>query len=560
MEDSMPEYEYKTIKCAHNYQQFYTSRLASFGWKVQNIQETLDRVVNRSMGFSNSTNNSTFYARTFYPHKSDHSFTSGNQSSYGWSSQIGTSVTDMETSLSITFFRDISIPNRNEMLRLENKWWEAAKQYFARMKREKSSGSANWQEIRDLNVYASMARDTLNMPTIKTVPPPPTAPKTISTPSPIKKPEQENAERVTQKPNTPATATINNFEITHNVFQSEQSGIQIRLSFSIQNRKGCRCRVFGYFFDDQGVGLKDINHRFSTTSGRVCVGTSFTPDYDDALFNDYILFMPYSELDQPDGIHNLQMDVRIYDDIHENFIAHTRTSLFRFSKNGDKMRGESISSFQKPEKEPASLKNKKPASTQREREKINADQTESKQKLPSTEDILSEFVKNAGWDEITKDRKYYLDATKLEMEGKRTQAYKKYKQALDLNPNEPNYWMACANQYAVTGDWENQIAFLEKGLQAIPDDPSLLANKAFVLIKNHNYEEAKIIITKLSAKQDQVSQYQHLYLQGWLFETQQEYKKAIQFYDQADEKMISPNREVLINYNQGRCRELMKKK
>ena len=82
----MPQYEYKVIKIPINQQQYYCSFMACFGWQVQNIQESVDRVVNRSMGFSNTTNYGSLNARTYFHPHTNNAATYGYSRNHGWGS------------------------------------------------------------------------------------------------------------------------------------------------------------------------------------------------------------------------------------------------------------------------------------------------------------------------------------------------------------------------------------------------------------------------------------------------------------------------------------------
>jgi hypothetical protein len=66
-----------------------------------------------------------------------------------------------------------------------------------------------------------------------------------------------------------------------------------------------------YFMDDEGNYLKDNNNAFNSSSDDVAVYRDLKPGYDPAEYNDYSVFMPYSELDLPDGNWNLTMDVKL---------------------------------------------------------------------------------------------------------------------------------------------------------------------------------------------------------------------------------------------------------
>jgi len=375
------------------------------------------------------------------------------------------------------------------------------------------------------------------------------------------KPPQQVENKPVQVPNTPATATIKTMDVTHNVFQSGQPGIQIRLCFSIQNRKGLSCGVLAYFRDELGKGLVDLNNKFKTTTGHVCVGTSCTPDFEDALFNDYILFLPYAELDQPDGKRNLQFNVQIYDDIGKDFIAKSEPVQFTFSKEGTNMRGESLTSvnahIQPSNKTVSTTTRSKPA----------AKPTVTNQPVPAPvvkkppltkKERMEKFAQGAGWTEITEDRRLYIEGIFLSTDGKLSAAMKNFKQALELAPNEDTYWSAVSMALVNQGKMEESIAMLEKGLKQLPDSVLLEASLGQRYISLKDFTRAEAIASELEKTSLPYAAYNALMLRACSAEQQGKYKDAINLFDQADAKTDGSN--PLTGLGQQRCQEMMKRK
>jgi hypothetical protein len=64
-----------------------------------------------------------------------------------------------------------------------------------------------------------------------------------------------------------------------------------------------------YFKDKEGQPLKDRNKKYYSESGDVAVFKYLKPGYDEAVYNDLSIFMPYDELDLDPGEYNLKMAV-----------------------------------------------------------------------------------------------------------------------------------------------------------------------------------------------------------------------------------------------------------
>lgn len=92
------------------------------------------------------------------------------------------------------------------------------------------------------------------------------------------------------------TANIQNVWVEHNQFEDGEKGMRIHVKFDVQNHKSQKGRVSCYFYKGDGTALKDTNGYYKTNDGNVSCGKDFTPSYDDSIYEDFKLFMPYNEL------------------------------------------------------------------------------------------------------------------------------------------------------------------------------------------------------------------------------------------------------------------------
>ena len=552
----MTQYEYKVVKCRVVDQNYYTSWLAAYGWQVQNMQEVVDKVVNQSLGFSSNMGSGSMFGHAYYhPHTNTAAF-SGYQTNHGWGSNMSTTVTRVQTKLTITFFRDINFPDREELNKIEALWWKCSDRYLTKViDRGNTKGEDQWPEWIELKHIQSMAWEIRNR---KKSIPAPLQQKKVET---SQKPPHQVENKPVQAPNFPASATIKDMEVSHNVFQSNQPGIQIKLNFTIQHRKGFSCGILAYFRDEQGNGLVDLNNKFKTSSGHVCVGSSCTPDFEDALFNDYILFFPYAELDQPDGKRNLQFIVQIYDDIGKDFIAKSEPVYFTFSKEGTNMRGESllVESTQKHPTNQGLTTETNPKPTTKPVKTVHPVFPSAVQapKL-SKKDRMEKFAQWAGWMEITEDRRLYIEGVFLSTDGKQSAAMKNFKRALELAPMEDRYWSAVSVALASQGKMDESIATLEEGLKELPDSVSLKASLGQRYISTKDFGRVEGIASELEKSSLPYAAYNALMLKACSAEQQGKYKDAINLFDQADAKAAGSN--PLTGLGQQRCREMMKRK
>jgi tetratricopeptide (TPR) repeat protein len=551
----MTQYEYKVIKVPHNQQTYYCSFMAGFGWQVQSIQESVDRVVNRSLGFSNTTNYGSMNANTYFHPYTNSASTYGYSRNHGWGSQMNMEVTDVQSSLTITLFRDANIPYKYELQQVENRFLTATPAYLKRCAKENKKDQDNWPERRAVQTCyeegtALLARGRQQTNT-QTVTNQIESTQTAGTESQIP----------ASIPADPPVVTLREMEITHNVFQSNEAGIQIRVNFNITNRKGIQCRTVAYFYDEKGQPLNDVNQRFNSVDNKVSVGSTFKPGFDNTFYNDYILFMPYSELDQKDGEYKLSLTVHIYDEVTRSFMGAWPNTSFRYVQNGQQKRGESLqqttaasttstAATNTVPSKPAPKASSKPAAT-------NPPKQAAPLQRPSFAEYSATFCKNLGWDELTEDRKVYLQGLEIAYAGKYKEARKYYKKALSMNPKESRYWIDVVQDYFEKTQFDEALAFLQKGLKQLPDDPGLLYQLGHAYNMKSDWENAEKIIQQIGASLHPYAKYNFYILSGEYHRQRKEYQKAIQSYDQAD-KLLNTEMDFLRGINQKYCRDLMK--
>lgn len=133
------------------------------------------------------------------------------------------------------------------------------------------------------------------------------------------------------------SVTINNKWIEHDVVEDGVKGIELHVDFLINGLKGKECKIIVYFEEPKGSGLKDLNGRYCTTGGHVCVSKKFVPTYDNSHYSDFDIFMPVDEIHMKAGSHTYYCDIRI---LHagsflnkSNYLTFTGTTSGQQSNN-----------------------------------------------------------------------------------------------------------------------------------------------------------------------------------------------------------------------------------
>jgi subtilisin family serine protease len=131
------------------------------------------------------------------------------------------------------------------------------------------------------------------------------------------------------QPSGPPTFTISSIWQEHNAIVSGIKGMNIHIVFEAKNFQNQPGSVTASFFTQDGQPLADSNGSFANGAGQAAVSEKFTPLYEPTLYSDFILFMPYSELEVGEGDHQLQFQITVNDDATGQVVA--TTELFPFN-------------------------------------------------------------------------------------------------------------------------------------------------------------------------------------------------------------------------------------
>jgi len=111
--------------------------------------------------------------------------------------------------------------------------------------------------------------------------------------------------------NSTPSASFKEIWIDYGVTEGGENGMRIHVKFTAYGMKNLDSYLAIYFIDEDGNYLKDNNRKFNSSSGDVAVYRDLRPGYDPAEYADFSVFMPYSELDLPNGNWDLKMDVKL---------------------------------------------------------------------------------------------------------------------------------------------------------------------------------------------------------------------------------------------------------
>ncbi len=98
-----------------------------------------------------------------------------------------------------------------------------------------------------------------------------------------------------------SSAKINKVWVEENIYENGKAGMRIHVNMNTYNLNSKQCQLAVYFYTESGTALIDTNARYNSAGGKVSLGENFTPPYDNALYEDYKIFMPYEELHTSNG-------------------------------------------------------------------------------------------------------------------------------------------------------------------------------------------------------------------------------------------------------------------
>jgi hypothetical protein len=129
------------------------------------------------------------------------------------------------------------------------------------------------------------------------------------------------------------TATFESARIIHRVKYNNKWWMRIHIKFRIKGALSTPCKMMAYFYDDENEPLESGDDpKYRTTKGKVYAGQDFTPSLNDAVYNDFQLYVPYEALNldtEPGSEYDLKYFLQIYDESTKTFFA--KSGWYKFS-------------------------------------------------------------------------------------------------------------------------------------------------------------------------------------------------------------------------------------
>jgi len=184
--------------------------------------------------------------------------------------------------------------------------------------------------IKDDEVVATNASTPLPSRTDDKSPSPSTSPRSSPNSSPTASPFVSDSSKTTNTGN--ARASYEKMWVDYNITEKGRLGMRIHTTFTVYNMKGKDSYLAISFQKKDGEKLLSNNNQYRSKTGQVAVYRELKPNYDETVYKDLQVFIPYDEFNLTRGKYDLQMNAFV---IYENGdeVGFLKTYDFEYEKN-----------------------------------------------------------------------------------------------------------------------------------------------------------------------------------------------------------------------------------
>ena len=154
---------------------------------------------------------------------------------------------------------------------------------------------------------------------------------TNSAPTPSPFSSTTNTNTVSNSDDSGVKATFTRQSVDYNVKEKGRTGMRINMTFNVTGMKGVDSYLAIYFQKKDGTKLYTSDKDYRSKDGQVAVYRSIKPNYDETVYEDLQVFIPYDAFNLTRGKYDLQMDSDV---IYENgdMVGHLNFYDFEYEK------------------------------------------------------------------------------------------------------------------------------------------------------------------------------------------------------------------------------------
>ncbi len=124
------------------------------------------------------------------------------------------------------------------------------------------------------------------------------------------------------------TAKFDKIWLEFDVFQGGEKGMRVHTKFHTYSMKDMTGKVVVFFYHQDGSPVKDLNDNYRTTDGNVSCSDKFSPTYENSLYEDFKVFIPYSEIHMLPGEHSYKCYAAVYSNSLGKYISNSDWTYF----------------------------------------------------------------------------------------------------------------------------------------------------------------------------------------------------------------------------------------
>jgi hypothetical protein len=118
---------------------------------------------------------------------------------------------------------------------------------------------------------------------------------------------------LTEEDDPAVTVKFDGINVDYNVMEGGRKGMRMTVNFTVTGLKEKDSYLAIHFQTRDGDPLPANPGEYRDVKGNLAVFKTLKPDYDETLYKDLELFLPYDEIDLSAGRHELKMDVDLLD-------------------------------------------------------------------------------------------------------------------------------------------------------------------------------------------------------------------------------------------------------
>lgn len=138
-----------------------------------------------------------------------------------------------------------------------------------------------------------------------------------------------------------AKVVVHKTWIEYGVVSNNEEGIYLHTKFDVYGMKGKTIRVIFYFYNQRKQKIFSDVSGYRTDDNHLCKSKTGTPRWDNSVYDDFKVFIPYRVLPLKKGVNSWLVKARVYDETNKNFLDNNiKYAAFKRTATSDNTRNQ----------------------------------------------------------------------------------------------------------------------------------------------------------------------------------------------------------------------------